>query len=855
MDERPRDRDSRPPFAFNRREREFEREGNRPFRKSPPRDRPRFEDYDRFPSRFEPPPFDRRGRSPSPPRRMEDRPYGGGRNDDFYMRDRYRNEPTPREPYPRHGFDHRGDPYDRDRRDPYDSPRGPYPDRRDDRFDRYDSYGRDGRESRDYPRPGDYPGPAKRPRMDYDGPEDIYSSSKTIEAPTDCVIVVMNKQQRGYAELVQRRLKSVGLVVDLHFHGTQPIVELLDDVARRGVLYAIVITSQHEVHRSVTVNILHGSPQEHRNMPLDDAMRLVGQNFDQYMQDLRERAKASSVQGSSKDVSETVSKEEKSSEISSLLSKAAAGGSLSSDQLAKLIDNLSKRQQEVVGSTSTANGKGGLATTQPSQPAVDPQSIAKQQADLQAKILSILNPGGVAKPGVTSSSSLTQQAAMPSVVPSPSVATAAKSAALSTTAKPIFPLYLAQQKPVTPITGSGGYLSSSAAPGLGALAGVTGSETLSSTPSNQIGKSPQSALQYGATSASSAYSAAAIRTTPSAAYQYTKPGAQGVQSTYATGANRAATASSSSSYGSPASQRSQTYSAGTQAQKPTATSPSQSPISAISKAGLAGQAIGTIGVQRPNAVGRGSSGSLGGPRPSTGAPGVQMRAPYPMASKGRAGLLGASPAAGVRGPTQTVRAPAPSGSPGVRMGTPRGPSPVGRGTVRTQSPAGMQGQARGRSIAVRGGAISVRGGSVGRKAGTGATSTPGVAASQTASPNRGALVQRGASVARGIPTRGGGTALTRGSPANRGAATARGGLAPRGGPASRGGLISRGAPQMRGAPNARGGPSQQGAPIRSLGPGGRNAGQGPINRGAPRGRPMMRGGPGFRGGRGNSGGY
>lgn len=60
-------------------------------------------------------------------------------------------------------------------------------------------------------------------------------------------------------------------------------------------------------------------------MPLDDAMRLVGQNFDQYMQDLRERAKASSVQGSSKDVGETVSKEEKSSEISSLLSKAAGG--------------------------------------------------------------------------------------------------------------------------------------------------------------------------------------------------------------------------------------------------------------------------------------------------------------------------------------------------------------------------------------------------------------------------------------------------------------------------------------------------------------------------------------------------
>ena len=42
--------------------------------------------------------------------------------------------------------------------------------------------------------------------------------------------------------MVERRLKSVGLVVELHFHGSQPISELLDDVARRGVLYAVVIT-------------------------------------------------------------------------------------------------------------------------------------------------------------------------------------------------------------------------------------------------------------------------------------------------------------------------------------------------------------------------------------------------------------------------------------------------------------------------------------------------------------------------------------------------------------------------------------------------------------------------------------
>lgn len=98
---------------------------------------------------------------------------------------------------------------------------------------------------------------------------------------------------------------------------------------------------------------------EHRNMPLDDAMRLVGQNFDQYMQDLRERAKVSGTQDSNKDTPAPTPKDEKTSEISSLLSRAATGADLSAEQLTKLIDSLSKRQEEILGSSTTANGKGG----------------------------------------------------------------------------------------------------------------------------------------------------------------------------------------------------------------------------------------------------------------------------------------------------------------------------------------------------------------------------------------------------------------------------------------------------------------------------------------------------------------
>ena len=94
-------------------------------------------------------------------------------------------------------------------------------------------------------------------------------------------------------------------------------------------------------------------------MPLDDAMRLVGQNFDQYMQDLRERAKGTVIQDSSKDTPGTIPKEEKTTEISGLLSKAATGADLSAEQLTKLIDSLSKRQEEILGSSTTANGKGG----------------------------------------------------------------------------------------------------------------------------------------------------------------------------------------------------------------------------------------------------------------------------------------------------------------------------------------------------------------------------------------------------------------------------------------------------------------------------------------------------------------
>lgn len=69
--------------------------------------------------------------------------------------------------------------------------------------------------------------------------------------------------ERDYAELVRSRIESMNLVVEtVHLSPTVSLADALDDAAQRGLLYAAIITSQHEMHRSVTLTILHGrNPQ------------------------------------------------------------------------------------------------------------------------------------------------------------------------------------------------------------------------------------------------------------------------------------------------------------------------------------------------------------------------------------------------------------------------------------------------------------------------------------------------------------------------------------------------------------------------------------------------------------------
>ena len=77
---------------------------------------------------------------------------------------------------------------------------------------------------------------------------------------THTMSVTMNRE---YGEMVKSRMEGVGVRVEMAtLNPTVSLSDALDSAAQRGLLYCIIITSQHEIHRSVTLTILHGrNPQ------------------------------------------------------------------------------------------------------------------------------------------------------------------------------------------------------------------------------------------------------------------------------------------------------------------------------------------------------------------------------------------------------------------------------------------------------------------------------------------------------------------------------------------------------------------------------------------------------------------
>jgi len=271
------------------------------------------------------------------------------------------------------GYDRREDPYRRGeqyppgrereypprREEAYPDYRRPHPDehhRREDYRRPEEDYGRrDPREARD---PGPPPPPAKDP---------------VKERPTDAYLVVIHKTQRDYAEMIENRIKEFGILTDMVFLTDEKnLLPAIEDIGRRGTMYAITVSPQHEVHRSLTLNILQGTPQEHRNMPMEDAIAFIGKSFDTYISILKEKA-------------ERLRKEEAMrTPLPHLLGYLADGRYLTVEELDRIQDHIRERKNRLLASK-------GLPP-EPSHDELQNASKFRHKA-IQSKILNMMAPG------------------------------------------------------------------------------------------------------------------------------------------------------------------------------------------------------------------------------------------------------------------------------------------------------------------------------------------------------------------------------------------------------------------------------------------------------------------------------
>uniref|UniRef100_K7G5I3 Nuclear receptor coactivator 5 n=1 Tax=Pelodiscus sinensis TaxID=13735 RepID=K7G5I3_PELSI len=255
------------------------------------------------------------------------------------------------------------------------------------------------------------------------------------ERPVDCSVIVVNKQTKEYAESVGRKVRDLGMVVDLIFLNTEmSLSQALEDVGRGGSPFAIVITQQHQVHRSCTVNIMFGTPQEHRNMPQADAMVLVARNYERYKAESREKEREEIARQAAKMADEAILQERERPPpieegargghppgIQSLLNLLADNRYLTAEETDKVINYLRERKERLLrgssdslqaplsrqslgvpsGSSMTSQTSLPSAQTHPStQPLASAPpvtvSATNPQQELQAKILSLFNSGAAA---------------------------------------------------------------------------------------------------------------------------------------------------------------------------------------------------------------------------------------------------------------------------------------------------------------------------------------------------------------------------------------------------------------------------------------------------------------------------
>eukprot|EP00117_Sycon_ciliatum_P030788 scpid26900/ scgid6224/ Nuclear receptor coactivator 5; Coactivator independent of AF-2 len=303
-----------------------------------------------------------------------------GRRDPSPRRDDYRRYERSRSPPPP-GFDYERESRSRDRHDPY----------YDTTLDRAPSRDRSFYPSSDHHRPRSpdvrsWPDTAARERA---------PSPRPAQGPLDCEVLITTVDIRRYGEMIARRVRSMGLAVEMVLLTPGiPLIDMLDDACRRRLLFSVLVTEQHELHGSCTVHVLNGpNKQEHKNMPLEDAMALLSgdRKSDEYARGgsapsmyrrspsppplprrlpIHSESPHSDVLGASAVAPRSRYDDDlRTSEAASLASAlsqvsrtgVAGAENLSTDELSTLINALQRKQQSLAGSSDAVSA--GVGST------------------------------------------------------------------------------------------------------------------------------------------------------------------------------------------------------------------------------------------------------------------------------------------------------------------------------------------------------------------------------------------------------------------------------------------------------------------------------------------------------------
>ncbi|GAB0088549.1 uncharacterized protein DMENIID0001_030050 [Sergentomyia squamirostris] len=228
-----------------------------------------------------------------------------------------------------------------------------------------------------------------------------YPTWMVVPGRNDCEIIVVSKALTAYAEAIEAHLKRLGLAVDLLYPNDDvPIGKVLGNISSRGCLYAVLVTPQNEEHRSITVNILYGQPAEHRNMPVEDAIKFIAENFREKIQ--REIMNANSAAPKAPipiatPVATPTLNDRHPEAIQILINLLADNRMLTVLQYDKIIKYVTERRELQIKMEL-----GEEAGSVPSLPTVSQQTAAQQQqaaeAEMQQKILDILNKPSITAP-------------------------------------------------------------------------------------------------------------------------------------------------------------------------------------------------------------------------------------------------------------------------------------------------------------------------------------------------------------------------------------------------------------------------------------------------------------------------